>query len=83
MSNFNWFLTVSLDLSFFHPLTINGIYGGREGGGDCTTTPPNHRKICEKTAKSIKVSFCKCYENPLGQLLKQFSKLYQLWGPVT
>ena len=24
-----------------------------------------------------------CYQNPLGQLLKQFSKLYQLWGPVT
>ena len=27
--------------------------------------------------------FCKCYQNPLGQLLKQFSKLYQLWGPFT
>ena len=25
----------------------------------------------------------KCYQNPLGQLSKQFSKLYQLCGPVT
>ena len=25
----------------------------------------------------------KCDQNPLRQLLKQFSKLYQLWGPVT
>ena len=27
--------------------------------------------------------FYRCYQNPLGQLLKQFSKLYKLWGPAT
>ena len=34
----------------------------------------------EKTAKAINMIFCK---DPRGQLWKQFSKLYQLWGPVT
>ena len=40
-------------------------------------------KNLQKTADAINMILCKCYQNPLGQLLKQFSKLYKLWGPVT
>ena len=58
-------------------LTVNSIWGG-------WYHPPNREKIRKKkTAYAIKIIFYKCHQNPLGQLLKQFSKLYQLWGLVT
>ena len=37
-------------------------------------------KFVKTTAKAIDKIFCKFYHNPLRNLLKQFSKLYQLWG---
>ena len=37
----------------------------------------------QKIVNAINMIFYRCYDNPLGQLLKQFSKLYQLWGSVT
>ena len=44
-------------------LTVNSIWGG------------NRKKIREKkTANAIKMIFYWCYQNPLGQLLKQFSR---------
>ena len=45
--------------------------------------PPNRIKNVKKTANAINMNFYKCYENPLAQILKQVSKFYQLWGPVT
>ena len=46
--------------------------------------PPNRKKFVKKTGKCNQDNFLlKCYQNPLEQLSKQFSKLYQLWGPVT
>ena len=57
---------------------INGTL--HVGGG---TIPPNCKKIREKNGKRNQYDFYKYYQNPLGQLLKQFSKLYKLWGPVT
>ena len=36
--------------------------------------------VKKKTENAIQMIFYKCCQNPLGQLLKQFSKLYQLWG---
>ena len=45
--------------------------------------PPNRRINREKKANAINMNFWKSYQNPLGQLLKQFSKLYQLCGSVT
>ena len=55
----------------------NMCYGIWEG------VPLNRIKSKEKTANSINMIFCKCYQNRLGQLLKQYPKLYQLWGPIT
>ena len=57
-------------------LTVNSIWGGG-------TTPLTEKKFVKKTANAIKMIFHKCYQNPLRQLLKQISKLYQLWEPVT
>ena len=31
------------------------------------TVNGNRRKICEKTANAINMSFCMCYQNPLRQ----------------
>ena len=50
----------------YKTLTVNDISG----------TPLIFKKIVKKTANAINM----CYQNPLEQLLKQFSKLYQLWG---
>ena len=44
---------------------------------------PNRGKIREKTANAINMNFFKCYQNPLGQQSKEFSKLQQFWGLVT
>ena len=40
--------------------------------------PLNRRKISEKKANATNMIFRKCHQNPLGQLLKEFLKLYQL-----
>ena len=42
------------------------------GGG---TTPLIVKKNVKKTENAIDMIFYKCYQNRLGQLLKQFSKL--------
>ena len=44
------------------------------GGG---TIPQIVEKFVKKNV--IDMSICKCYQNPLGNLKKQFSNLYQLW----
>ena len=57
-------------------LTVNSIWGGG-------TTPLTENKFVKKKANAIRIIFHKCYQNPLRQLLKQISKLYQLWESVT
>ena len=54
---------------------FNDIWGG---GGK-----PLIEKQFVKKRKCNQYNFCKCHQNPLRQLLKQFSKLYQHGGPVT
>ena len=44
---------------------------------------PPKKNLWKKNGKCNQDDFYKCYQNPLRQLLKQFSELYQLWGPVT
>ena len=46
--------------NIFHHRWIKRLISS--GGG---TTPTNCRKIREKTANSINMIFCKCYQNPL------------------
>ena len=54
---------------------VNGNWGR-------VPAPLNVKKLARKTANAINVIFCKCYQNPLGQLLQQFTKFDQLFGPV-
>ena len=48
--------------------------------GVCGTIPLIVEKFVIKTANAINMISCKCDQNPPKQLLKQFSKLYHLWG---
>ena len=47
------------------------------------TNFPVKETFTKKPTKAMSMIFCKCYQNSVRQLLKQFSKLYQLLGSVT
>ena len=48
------------------------------GVGTNPLTNKKFKKFVKKTANGIKKIFYKCYQNPLWQVLKQFSKLSAL-----
>ena len=52
-------------------------------GGGSGANPLIVEKLVEENCKCNQYDIWKGYKNALGQLLKQFSKLYQAWGTVT
>ena len=71
---------IAIEMNFFDSLIFKRIYWLMASGGRVHS--PSRKTILEKNGKCNQYDFYKPYQNPLGQVLNQFSKLYLLWGLV-